>query len=73
LDLKEKLALPGLEIVLDGEHVHLARARSALENLGYSTAEVRSVLAGLQPPADESVEEVVRSALRALAEERRRA
>lgn len=73
LDLKEKLALPGLEIVLDGEHVHLARARSALENLGYSTAEVRSVLAGLEPAADDGVEEVVRSALQALAEERRRA
>jgi Holliday junction DNA helicase RuvA len=73
LDLKEKLALPDLEIVLDGEHAHLAGARSALENLGYSSAEVRSVLAGLEPAAADGVEEIVRRALRALAEERRRA
>ena len=73
LDLKEKLALPDLEVVVDGEHAHLAGARSALENLGYSTAEVRSVLAGLEPSAEVGVEEVVRSALRTLAEERRRA
>ncbi len=73
LDLKEKLALPDLEVVSDGDHVHLAGARSALENLGYATAEVRSVLAALEIGPGDGVEEVVRRALRALAEDRRRA
>jgi Holliday junction DNA helicase RuvA len=73
LELKEKLALPDLEIVVDGEHAELARARSALENLGYSTAEVRSALARLEPSASDGVEDLVRNALRTLADERRRA
>lgn len=65
IDLKEKLALPDLEIV-GARPDALSKARSALENLGYSSAEVRVALSEA-PPADEaSVEDIVKSALRVL-------
>ncbi|HEU4487721.1 MAG TPA: Holliday junction branch migration protein RuvA [Actinomycetota bacterium] len=73
LELKEKLALPDLDIVTDGERAELARARSALENLSYSSAEIRSALARLEPSESDGVEDLIRKALRVLAEERRRA
>lgn len=66
LELKEKMQLPDLDIVGSAPD-SLAQARSALQNLGYSPAEVREALAEIGPNADEDVEEVVRSALRVLA------
>jgi holliday junction DNA helicase RuvA len=66
LDLKEKLQLPDLEIVGGGRDV-LALARSALQNLGYSVPEVRAALGQLRPSEDDTVETLVRSALKALA------
>jgi holliday junction DNA helicase RuvA len=69
LELKEKLALPDLEVVgADGGTT--ARARSALENLGYSAPEVRAALAELAPGPDDSVEDVIKDALRHLAVQR---
>ncbi len=63
LDLKERLQLPDLHIVgADGDS--LSRARSALENLGYSPAEVRRALS--ESGAAGTVEEVVKTALRTL-------
>ncbi len=66
LDLKEKLDLPDLAIVGTKPDT-LAKARSALENLGYSPGEVRAALGQLAPDESETVEAVVRSALRVLA------
>ena len=65
LDLKEKLALPDLQIAgpVGGA---AAGARSALENLGYSPSEVRAALGALNPAPGESVEDIVRAALSAL-------
>ena len=65
IDLKEKLSLPDLEIAGSGRDGH-AQARSALENLGYSPAEVRAALAEVDPDIEE-VEALVRLALKALA------
>lgn len=66
LDLKEKLQLPDLEVVGSGRDA-LAEARSALQNLGYSSAEVRAALSALAPEEDDSVADVIKSALRVLA------
>lgn len=66
LELKEKLDLPDLAIVGTRRDT-LTQARSALENLGYSPGEVRAALGELRPEEDESVEAVVRSALKVLA------
>lgn len=64
LELKEKLELPDLEVVGDAPDA-LSKARSALENLGYSPAEIRSALAeGSDGP---TVEDVIKSALKVLA------
>ena len=66
LELKEKLDLPDLALVGTRRDT-LSQARSALENLGYSPGEVRAALGELQPTEDDSVEAVVRSALKVLA------
>jgi len=66
VDLKEKLSIPDLEIAGNGRNP-LVEARSALENLGYSPGEVRAALGELAPSEDDSVEDVVKSALRVLA------
>ena len=66
LDLKEKLELPDLALVGDQPDT-LARARSALENLGYSPGEVRAALGEIQPSASDAVEDVIKSALKVLA------
>ena len=66
LDLKEKMSLPDLEIVGVGPET-ITKARSALENLGYSAGEVRVALNELTVSDEESVEDVVRNALKALA------
>lgn len=64
LELKEKLELPDLEIV--GTHPdQVTKARSALENLGYSSGEVRLALAEVEP--DGSVEDLIKAALKVLA------
>jgi Holliday junction DNA helicase RuvA len=66
LDLKEKLELPDLEIVGSRPDA-IAKARSALENLGYTPGEVRAALAESPPSADATLEDVIKSALRVLA------
>lgn len=66
LDLKEKLSVPDLGVVGSGSD-NVARARSALENLGYSAAEVRAALSELGPAPEEELETVIRSALKVLA------
>jgi holliday junction DNA helicase RuvA len=66
LDLKEKLSLPDLALV-GSQPDTLSKARSALENLGYSAGEVRVALGELDVSSDDSVEGVVKSALRVLA------
>ena len=66
LDLKEKLSLPDLGVVGSTSDT-VARARSALENLGYSPVEVRSVLSEIGPAPEEELESVIRSALKVLA------
>jgi holliday junction DNA helicase RuvA len=65
LDLKEKLQLPDLEIVGVRPDT-LAQARSALQNLGYSPAEVRVAMSRVEAHGA-SVEEVIKEALRVLA------
>ena len=66
LDLKERMSLPDLEIVGAGPET-VSKARSALENLGYSAGEVRVALNELTVADDDRVEDVVRDALKALA------
>ncbi|MDQ3952025.1 MAG: Holliday junction branch migration protein RuvA, partial [Actinomycetota bacterium] len=66
LDLKEKLALPDLEVVGVRPDA-LSKARSALENLGYSSGEVRVALSEAGPADEATVEDIVKSALRVLA------
>jgi len=66
LDLKEKMSLPDLEIVGAGPET-VTKARSALENLGYSAGEVRVALNELTVSDEDRVEDVVRNALKALA------
>jgi Holliday junction DNA helicase RuvA len=66
LDLKEKLQLPDLEVVGGGRDA-IALARSALQNLGYSAPEIRAALGELHTNEDDTVETIVRSALKALA------
>jgi Holliday junction DNA helicase RuvA len=66
LDLKERLQLPDLEVVGGGRDA-ITLARSALQNLGYSVPEIRAALGELRPADDDTVETIVRSALKALA------
>lgn len=66
LDLKEKLSLPDLEVVGVRPDA-LSKARSALENLGYSAGEVRVALSEVAPAREDSVEDLIKSALRVLA------
>jgi Holliday junction DNA helicase RuvA len=66
LDLKEKLELPDLEIV-GSRPDSIAKARSALENLGYTPGEVRAALSESAVAGDAPLEDVIKSALRVLA------
>ena len=66
LELKEKLALPDLEVA-DVSRDGLRQAFSALENLGYSAGEVRAALAEISADPAGPVEDVVKDALRVLA------
>lgn len=65
LELKEKLHVPDLQVVGSAPDA-LSQARSALENLGYSPAEVRAALSESPTASVDSVEDVVKSALKAL-------
>lgn len=66
LDLKDRLDLPDL-VVVGSQPDTIAQARSALENLGYSPGEVRVALGEVDADAQSDVEDVIRSALKALA------
>jgi holliday junction DNA helicase RuvA len=66
LELKEKMSLPDLEIVGSGRDA-VAKARSALENLGYSPGEVRVALNDVATGEEHNVEDIVRNALKVLA------
>ncbi len=67
IELKARLDLPDLDLRDDSSGAPPARAevRAALTELGYAPDEVRSVLAEL--PADGSVEDLLRTALKQLA------
>ena len=66
LDLKGRLDLPDLQVVGASPDT-VAKARSALQNLGYSPGEVRSALQEAAPAADDSLEDVLKTALKVLA------
>jgi Holliday junction DNA helicase RuvA len=66
LELKEALSVPDLHIA-GSQPDALAKARSALENLGYSPGEVRAALGELDITNEDEVADVIKSALRALA------
>jgi Holliday junction DNA helicase RuvA len=66
VDLKDRFDLPQGDATAGAGDV-LAQARSALENLGYSAAEVRVALDGVPAASDDALEDVVRSALKVLA------
>jgi Holliday junction DNA helicase RuvA len=65
LELKDKLGTPELEVATGSGDV-LAKARSALENLGYSPGEVRVALGRVDNPGA-TIEEVIKAALQVLA------
>jgi holliday junction DNA helicase RuvA len=66
VDLKDKLPAPELAIVGSSPE-SLAGARSALENLGYSAAEVRAALGEVDASSEDSVSDIVKIALKVLA------
>ena len=66
LELKEKLSLPDLAVVGDGADP-VALARSALENLGYSSGEVRVALSEVAASESATAAEVIKDALKVLA------
>jgi holliday junction DNA helicase RuvA len=66
LDLKEKLDLPDLEVVGSNRDA-ISQARSALQNLGYSPAEVRVALTQVEDDGgSERVEDVIKTALKVM-------
>ena len=70
LELREKLALPDLEVVpggTGGARAALVEVKGALLSLGYSAAEAREALKALDGVEDEPVEEMLRRALKELA------
>jgi len=71
LELREKLALPELEVVPGGNaagRAALVEVKGALLNLGYTPAEARTALEALPEDRDDaSVEDLLRLALRELA------
>jgi Holliday junction DNA helicase RuvA len=66
VDLKDRFDVPATDAA-GGAREILAQARSALENLGYSSGEVRAALNGVPAGPDTAVEDVVRDALKELA------
>ena len=71
LELREKLALPELEVVPGGNGVRraaLVEVKGALINLGYTPAEARGALESLPEERDDaSVEDLLKLALKELA------
>lgn len=72
LELREKLALPELEVVPGGNGARrsaLVEVKGALLSLGYSPAEARAAIEGLpgNGAADRPVEELLKMALKELA------
>jgi len=70
LELREKLALPELEVVPGGNGSHstvLVEVKGALLSLGYSPAEARTALDQIETADDKPVEEVLKAALKELA------
>jgi holliday junction DNA helicase RuvA len=65
LELRDKLGTSELDVASSAGDV-VAKARSALENLGYSPGEVRVALARVERAERAGVEEVIRSALQML-------
>ncbi|CAN5553814.1 Holliday junction branch migration protein RuvA [soil metagenome] len=65
LDLKDRYSLPELDVA-GGAPDAMAGARSALENLGYSPAEIRAALGAVNGTPETSVEDVLKSALKVL-------
>ena len=68
LELREKLALPELEVVPggNGKRTVLVEVKGALLNLGYTPAEARSALESLPEADDSSVEDMLKRALKEL-------
>ena len=67
--LREKLALPELEVVPGGNGARravLVEVKGALLNLGYTPAEARSALESLPEADDSSVEDMLKRALKEL-------
>ena len=72
LELKDKMSGSGMELDFSGPAVsapvqqggNVAMARAALQELGYSPAEIQTALKGADPNA--STEELIRHALRAM-------
>jgi Holliday junction DNA helicase RuvA len=70
IDLRSRLDLPDLSIggpVASTSGVARAEVRAALADLGYGPDEIRSALEGLSDEGEESVEDLLRGALRELA------
>jgi Holliday junction DNA helicase RuvA len=70
LELREKLALPDLEVVPGGNGARravLVEVKGALINLGYTPAETRSALESLPSDDEKSVEDLLKLALKELA------
>jgi holliday junction DNA helicase RuvA len=65
LELRDKLGTSELDVASSAGDV-VAKARSALENLGYSPGEVRVALARVERAERAGVEEVIRSTLQML-------
>lgn len=66
LELRDKLGTSELEVSPTAGDV-LTKARSALENLGYSAGEVRVALGQIDNRSADSVQGVIKAALRVLA------
>ncbi|MEA2510407.1 MAG: holliday junction helicase RuvA [Actinomycetota bacterium] len=66
LELKDKLGTSELEVA-PGTGDVLTKARSALENLGYSSGEVRLALSQVDSSSDATIEAVIKAALQVLA------
>jgi Holliday junction DNA helicase RuvA len=66
LELRDKLGTAELDLA-SGVGDVLTKARSALENLGYSSGEVRAALSQIDGATDAPIEDVIKAALQELA------
>lgn len=72
LELREKLALPDLDVVPGGNgaaRATLVEVKGALLSLGYSAAEAREAIAALEGVGDLPVEQMLKRALKELAKQ----